>query len=86
MYYVYILFSKKLNKKYIGYSSDLTKRLTDHNSGISIYTAKGIPWRLVYYECFVSKVDAQKEEKFLKSGKGRERMKYLLSDYFGRIA
>jgi hypothetical protein len=38
------------------------------------------PWRLVYYEAFLSKTDARREELFLKSGKGRERIKYLLQD------
>ena len=78
MYYVYIIFSEKLKKKYIGSTSNLKARFKEHNSGESIYTAKGIPWKLIYYEAFSSKKDAIREEKFLKSGKGRERIKYLL--------
>lgn len=35
---------------------------------------------LVYYEAFLSKSDALREEKFLKSGKGKERVKYLFKD------
>jgi len=79
MYYVYILFSKKLNKKYIGSTTDLLTRLKEHNSGKSNFSSKGIPWELIYYEAFLNKTDALREEKFLKTGKGRERIKYLFS-------
>lgn len=37
-----------------------------------------MPWRLIYYEAFSDKEDATREEKFLKSGKGRERIQWLL--------
>ncbi|HNW09466.1 MAG TPA: GIY-YIG nuclease family protein [bacterium] len=80
MYYVYILFSGKLGKKYIGFTSNLKKRMLYHNSGKSCYTCKGIPWKLVYYEVFRSEIDARKEEFFLKSGRGRERISFLLKD------
>ncbi len=78
MFYVYILYSTKLRKKYIGYTEDLRNRVEQHNSGKVTFTAKGRPWQLIYYQAFVSKLDAQEEERFLKSGKGRERLKILL--------
>ena len=77
MYYVYILYSGKLNKRYIGYTSDLKSRVKKHNQGKVSFTSKGTPWQLIYYEAFCSKLDAQEEERFLKSGMGRERLKYL---------
>lgn len=80
MYYVYIIFSVKLNRKYIGFSSDLKNRIKDHNKGKCISTSKGKPWKLIYYEAFISEKDARKEELFLKTGKGRERLKYLLEN------
>ncbi len=82
MFYVYLIFSKKLNKKYIGMTDDLRKRLGEHNSGKSNFTSKGMPWELTYYEVFKNKKDALREESFLKTGKGRERLTYL----FGRVA
>jgi len=33
----------------------------------------------VYYEAFNNKTDARREELFLKTGKGKERVQYLLS-------
>ena len=79
MYYVYIL--KGVNNKfYKGFTTDLKKRFVDHNSGKVRSTKNGKPWELIYYEAFQSKKSARKEELFLKTGKGRERIKYLLNN------
>ena len=78
MYYIYILYSKKLQKKYIGFSEDLKERINQHNTKKVPFTSRGTPWQLIYYQAFVNKKDAMEEEKFLKTGKGRDRMKYLL--------
>ena len=79
MFYVYILYSKKLKKRYIGGTEDLKKRIEKHNKGDgSIFTKKGRPWILIHYQAFLQKEDAYAEEAFFKTGKGRERLKYLL--------
>ena len=85
MHYVYIIFSKKLNKKYIGYYSNLQSRLQEHNCGYNKFTSHGIPWKLVYYEIFNDQTDALNEEKFLKSGKGRDRLKFLLKNTMNKL-
>ena len=73
MYYTYILKSERIQKLYIGYTSNLKKRLKEHNQNKSnSYTYKTGPYRLVFYEAFLSKQDAQKQEKFYKTGYGRE--------------
>ncbi len=77
MYYVYVLQNKE-GRLYRGSSADLKKRLLNHNSGKVRSTKKGRPWKLIYYEAFISKTTARKEELFLKSGKGRERLKLLI--------
>jgi putative endonuclease len=82
MYYIYILYSSTLKKKYIGSTSNLRERLNRHNSGRSNFTSLGRPWKLIYYSAFLSKIDALREEIFLKSGQGRKRIKYLLTDTF----
>ncbi len=79
MYYVYLLKSLITNKIYKGSCSDLRKRVERHNTGKVKSTKSYKPWKLVYYEAFEKKIDALREEKFLKSGKGRERIKYLIS-------
>lgn len=78
-YYVYVLQNKK-GQFYKGSTADLRKRMTAHNTGRVRSTKKEKPWKLVYYEAFLSKKAAKREELFLKSGKGRERLKYLLVD------
>ncbi len=79
MYYVYILKSKKNAKLYKGFTNNLKRRIDEHNNGKSTFTSQNGKWELVYYEAFAKKEDAQREERFLKSGKGRERIKFLLS-------
>ncbi len=78
MYYVYILKSCKNGKLYKGFTKNLKRRFKEHNSGNSVFTKNNGPWKLIYYEAFISEEDARREEKFLKSGKGKERIKYLL--------
>lgn len=85
MFYIYIIHSQKLNKIYKGFSTDLKTRISHHNNGKVKSTKSGKPWKLIYYEAFIEKTDALREEIFLKSGKGRERIKYLLEDYFKKI-
>lgn len=79
MHYVYILKSEKNGKLYKGLTVDLKRRVREHNSGNSTFTKNNGPWKLVYYEAFLHKEDAVKEELFLKSGKGKDRIKYLLT-------
>jgi len=80
MYYVYILKSEKNGKLYKGFTCDLRRRMSEHDSGNSEFTKNNRPWKLVYYEAFLLEDDARREEKFLKSGKGRERICYLLKN------
>lgn len=77
MFYVYILQNSK-NQLYKGSTTDLKKRVLAHNTGKVRSTKNKGQWKLVYYEAFLSKTLAKKEELFLKTGKGRERIKYLL--------
>ncbi|MEK7624586.1 MAG: GIY-YIG nuclease family protein [Patescibacteria group bacterium] len=86
MYYVYILQSKKTGKIYKGCTKDLKNRLKEHNSGHTQSTKADIPWKLIYCEIFTNKTDARREELFLKTGKGRERIKYLLQNTIGGFA
>lgn len=78
MHYVYILQSEQNGRLYKGCTKDLRRRLKEHNNELVVSTKAWVPWRLLYYEAFKNKTDALREEKFLKSGKGKERIKYLL--------
>jgi hypothetical protein len=48
MYYVYILLSLKDNKFYIGFTSNLKRRLKEHNYGKNISTKSRLPLKLIY--------------------------------------
>lgn len=66
MYYVYILQSIKNNGLYIGFTNDLRRRFKEHNDGKSDYTRKFMPWKLIYYEAYLSRKDATRRERQLK--------------------
>ena len=71
MYYVYLIQNEE-GKKYIGYTSNMKKRLESHNRNGSKTTRKG-RWRLIYCECYLAEGDARRRERSLKkSGRGRE--------------
>ncbi|MEP0862653.1 MAG: GIY-YIG nuclease family protein [Ignavibacterium sp.] len=59
-FFTYILFSPKFNKHYFGHTSNLQKRITEHNSGLSTFTKKYLPWELIYFEEFNSRAEAMK--------------------------
>ena len=70
MYYVYVIVSEE-GEKYIGYTSDLRRRLKEHREGRNMST-RGRKWKLVYYEAYLSREDAFRREKKLKQ-RGRSR-------------
>ena len=72
MFQVYLLYSEKFNKIYIGFTSNLIERLKSHNElGTKGYTIKFRPWELIYTETFSEKNLALKREKELKTSRGR---------------
>ncbi len=68
MYYVYLLSLESNSGKnfYIGYTSDLRKRLKEHIAGYTKTTKNKDP-KLIYYEAFQDKYLALKREKAIKS-------------------
>ena len=79
-YYVYILYSMKDGKLYIGFTNNLKKRLTEHASGKVEATKNRTPLKIIHYEYFVNREDAQARERFLKSGYGRKQFKSFLKN------
>jgi putative endonuclease len=81
-YYVYILQSQKDQSLYIGYTSDLKKRLKQHNNGESRATKPFLPYKLIFYEAFLNRIDAKNREEYLKGGYGRKTINALLQRFF----
>jgi putative endonuclease len=82
MYYVYILFSEKDGRLYIGSSPDLKNRILKHNNGYVAATKYRRPLKLIYYEAYSTSRDAKRREIFLKGGKGHEELKMQLQESF----
>ena len=73
------MWSEKIKKFYVGSSSDVNKRLTEHNYGKANFTSKGIPWKLVYSEQFNSKKEDQQRERKIKRMKSKKYIESLIS-------
>ena len=71
MLYVYLIDSLSGNgQRYVGMTSDLRRRLQEHDTGQSLHTSKFKPWRLVTYVAFSNRASAEAFEHYLKSGSG----------------
>ncbi len=78
MYFTYIIYSKSIDRYYVGYTHDLKLRLERHNSGWSRSTKSGMPWELVYQEKFETKSEAIKRENEIKRKKSRKYIEGLI--------
>ncbi|MDB5453158.1 MAG: nuclease family protein [Caulobacteraceae bacterium] len=71
MFYVYLLASiADTDQRYIGFTTDLKRRINTHNGGASVHTRKYKPWKLVTYLAFDNERRARQFEHYLKSGSG----------------
>lgn len=84
MFYVYILESLKDRKLYIGYTTALQDRVARHQGGLVQSTKPRRPLKLIFYEAYLSRIDAKRREKYLKTTKGKTTVKSMLSDYFDK--
>ena len=66
MYYVYVLTNPENNKHYIGYTSNLRRRLREHQRLGNYWSKRLIKPTLYYYEAYTTKELAQEREKKLK--------------------
>lgn len=78
MFYTYVLKSQKDKKLYIGYSSSLKNRLAQHQRGEVRSTEHRRPLDLIFYEAFRKKEDAQRREKYFKTGKGKSSLNQII--------
>jgi putative endonuclease len=74
----YILYSVKLDKYYVGSTTDIARRLQEHNRGKEKFTKTGIPWELVYKETFNELKEARKKELSIKKQKSRKYIESLI--------
>lgn len=74
--FVYVLGSRGNGgyRTYVGWTTDLERRLEQHNTGVGARSTRGRQWRLLYAECHETKNDAMSREWRLKRDRRFRRM------------
>jgi len=89
MFCVYLLHSISDNGFYIGFSTDAEKDIRAQTRRFICDRSRG-PWKLIYYEAYTEREDAEGREKYLKSGAGRRflrsQLRYYLKKFPARAA
>lgn len=67
---------------YKGYTTDLIRRLKEHNQGLNFSTKSKKPWKIIHYEAYLNEKDAKRREKYLKTSQGMRLIKRGLKEYF----
>ncbi len=75
MYFVYVLKSIKHNWIYVGMTSDINRRIYDHNMGYNKSSKPYKPFVLVMKKEFNDSISARKQEKCWKGGAWKEWIK-----------
>ncbi|MBK8956168.1 MAG: GIY-YIG nuclease family protein [Saprospiraceae bacterium] len=77
---VYVLRSKADNARYVGMTTDLNRRLAEHNDGKNRYTKGHIPWKIVYSENCENWELGRRKEKYYKTSAGRNYINKILAN------
>ena len=85
MHFLYILHSLKDGNFYTGITGNLERRVKEHMAGRNISTSYRQPLKLIYYEAYLLKPDAEAREKYLKTSMGRRVIRKQLSHYLASI-
>ena len=84
-YCVYVLQSQRDLLFYHGFTTNIERRIEDHNSGNTISTSKRRPLKIIHCEMFLSKIDAVRREKYFKTTQGKRMLKLMLRDTLVKI-
>ena len=76
---LYVIKSEVNAELYVGITKQLSIRLKEHANGKNRYTKGLRPWILVHTEEFDSYATARIQEKYYKSGSGKEELKMKLA-------
>lgn len=85
-YFVYILYSQKDHKLYVGCTHNIETRIKEHNSGKVMATKNRIPLVVIHYEKFEDKSEAFNRERFLKSLWSGRFKKKILKEYLSKVS
>ncbi|MGP8214744.1 MAG: GIY-YIG nuclease family protein [Bacteroidia bacterium] len=76
-FYVYILYSQKLDKFYIGHTNNIDRRIIEHDNRENLGTND---WVLKYSEQFLTRSLAMKRESEIKRKKRRTYLEWLINN------
>lgn len=82
MHYVYVLRSIKDDSLYIGYTTNLKRRILEHNRQLNFSTKSNAPWKIIFFEGYLEEKDAERREQYLKTSQGSRLLKRMLKEYF----
>jgi putative endonuclease len=81
-FYVYVLESQKDKENYVGFTTDIRKRIEEHNKGLNFSTRPRRPFKLIYCELCTNENDARRRERYLKTTRGRRFLVKRLISYY----
>jgi putative endonuclease len=84
-YCVYILLSEKDFLLYIGYTSDLKRRIDEHNQGRNLSTSLRGPLTCIFAEYFLFESDARRRESYFKTTKGKKAIRLMLKSTLTKL-
>ncbi|WP_397445403.1 GIY-YIG nuclease family protein [Polaribacter sp. R77954] len=79
-YFLYILYSKNLDKYYVGVSANIEEPLQRHLSNHKGFTSRAKDWQIVYFEKYENRLLALKREKRIKNWKSRTMIEKLIDE------
>jgi putative endonuclease len=81
-YFTYIIESVSNKSWYIGHTSDINRRIEEHNVGENKSTRNKGPWRLIFLRDFETKLEANRFEMKLNKLRNRIFIKKQYSEFF----
>ena len=81
-YFIYIIYSEKLNRFYVGTTDNVVRRIDEHNNSVysTSFTTKGVPWVLkLCFECQSSE-KAYQLERYIKKMKSKIFIEKVIAD------
>ncbi len=67
---------------YVGFTTDLRKRFTEHNNRQELSTKYYALFELIHYEAYKNIKDAKRREEYFKTTKGKTTLKLMLKEFF----
>jgi putative endonuclease len=80
MYYAYVLKSISHDYYYKGHCKNLEKRLTEHNSGMTVSIRPYLPFKIAYFEILETEAESIRRERYFKTAAGRRFLKKMLEN------